>query len=256
MSIQPQDLGSKIVRQVRELCKDRTKINPFILNSIRLDAEKVIKDDPVTGYMALGCLSYLEEKTAEMVEFHEKSLRLAQHDYHVLTNYAISMNNTGRYDKAYQLARLALNSHGFDNIDTLKHACDYALAAGLINESLELSERLDLLKSPFQYKKDLEDLANLIQKNGFSQDDVKAYFSMVSQVLIDYDAYPMQIDCWEESNEHYVREIYISAEPDIAANMNESLSGLMASSSIPVKLFLKLCFVFTVYDSRHAVNLK
>lgn len=252
MSIQPQELGKKILRNVNELCEDRSKINPFVINSIRRDAEKTIQnDDAVTGYMVLGCLSYLEGKTSDMIKFHDISLKLAPRDYHVLTNYSVSLNNTGRYAKAYELARRALNIHGYDNIDLLKHTFDYALTAGLIKESLELSEKLELQKTSYKHKEELEYLVKLMGNSQISHEIINEYFSLPSKVLIDFDVYPMALDFWGLTEGYPVREIFVSTEPEVAAQMNENLSEIMASSSIPMTLMLEFNFVFTVYDQRH-----
>lgn len=253
MSIQPQELGKKILRQVNELSGDRSKINQFTINSIRRDAEKVIQaEDATTGYMVLGCLAYLEGNTSDMIKYHDISLRLAPNDYHVLTNYSVSLNNSGRYAEAYEHAQKALNVHGYDNIDLLKNAFDYAVTAGLTEESSKLSEKLDRQKASYS-KEEFEYILKIMDEFKISAENVFEYFSLVSKVLTDYDVYPMLMEFWGVNENYPVREIFVSAEPVVVADMNEKLSELMSRSFVSSELMMKFNIVFTVYDIRHKV---
>lgn len=245
MQIQPEQIGIKLLERVIDLMEDPALLNEFDAKYIRRNAEKLIEKWPSQAYMILACLSFLEHKTEDMIDYHERSLDYSDSDYVALMNYAVSMNNSGRHQKAFELIEKVVELRGGTDIKAVQWACDYSLSAGLLKKSLHYAECLDKLNSPLKDKKDIERMISICEHHGCSDEDIEKYFSLVTDVMASFDVYTSMKSQWKTPDSEIVCEFFVSTTPDIAAKMNDRLSELMASINVPVALMLDICCVFT-----------
>lgn len=245
MQNQPEELGDKLIKQVIEMTVDREKFNDIKAQYVKKNAKTLIPNRPDKAFMILGCISFLEHKTEDMLKYHEKSLQHDPTNYQLLMNYAVSMINTGRCTKALELINRILELHDENDINALKWAYDYAHSAGFFEQAEVYAKRLDKLNSPIEDTEQLKAILTILEKNECTEKDSSKYISLLYDVLIENDVYPEKKDQWSTPDGEIVFEVFVNSSPSHVADMNERLSELMAKSDIPMNLMLDICCVLT-----------
>jgi tetratricopeptide (TPR) repeat protein len=250
MSGQPEKVAEQLFEKLHQLSIEPSKVSPFVLTQIKNEAKKLITSDAAAAYTALGCVAYFEHKTEDMLKHHKNSIRLSPSDYHVNVNYAVSLENTGRYGEAAERSIAALDFIGQDDVAILRQASEHAFSAGLFRFADEYNKQLSKLKKTPVHTSSVSFGCDLIDIYDFNEKDVKAYFCAPTTVLTRNDVYPKGESNWEIDSDikQFVREIFIDVVPEKVAAMNVELSKEVIKLRLPPELLSVFSCSFSAGD--------
>lgn len=185
---QPKLKLSELAEQANGLALEPC-LNDFELNKLRLEAKKLIQNDPRGAYITLGIIACIEENIDEMRESHENALRIAPNDSVALCNYARSLSFAGYYESAKTIAsRLTAG----DRIDGLEFLAFLNMESGDFASSVNLlAERRVSGFAENDYIRSLAGIHKFIEEKNISTGKVKAHVSLAADLLHEYKVFFM-----------------------------------------------------------------
>lgn len=248
MSIQPQELAADIFERLHHCSANPEAVSDFVIRRLEVDAEKLIKENAIAAYTALGCISYLKHDTQAMLDNHQRALRLGENDFHSNINFAVSLCNSGRYVEACQYSQNALNITGGDDVRVLQQNCEHLASSGRFLDAYRYVAKLLVMKIEPRHEDFITAAANLIQEKSLEQELVSDYLCSVTDIMVKNDIYPTGEAFWDyfDDDHHLVREVFVDVEPDKAAQMNLDLSKLVVSKNLPEDILSHFSNSFTV----------
>jgi tetratricopeptide (TPR) repeat protein len=103
----PQKSVVKLIERVNTLLTTKRERNQFVLNSLKKDAQALLKVDAFSANIVLGMVACLERNAKAAREFHLKAIRICD-NFEANINFATSLDNLGARIEAAQYYEKAL----------------------------------------------------------------------------------------------------------------------------------------------------
>lgn len=185
---------------LNDMIRDRSERNDFQLRKIRLEAKKLVQDDPVQAYILLGMIACVENDMENMHRNHKNAIHLCN-NFDTNASYATSLLNSKLFHESYDMALKADKLCGDDIYDIIQ----------ITNILIKCCSSLD-----FE-----EELDNYLQKwKKIKNEDHPLYFPEDNS-----DNLAEMFDCFDNLIIKHPDEI-VRLDPEIVARAQKLVEGV------------------------------
>ncbi|WP_414041585.1 hypothetical protein ACJU26_05870 [Acidithiobacillus sp. M4-SHS-6] len=136
--IATQPVHGTLIEQAVALLEHRP-LDQVSLRRLRNEAQAAMHADPAASHIVLGILSCMEGNVAEMHQHHRIAINLDSQSYMAYENYIVSLQRSGFYREAWQLAQESLEK--FPDVKSLLElAVRSAFYSGRVHQAAEMLE--------------------------------------------------------------------------------------------------------------------
>lgn len=136
MTIATQSVHGNLIKQVDALLAYRP-LDEFKLRRLRNEAQAAMDANPAASHVVLGILACLEGDVAKMREHHRIAINLGGQSYIAYENYTVSLQRSGFYREAWQVAQESLEKFP-DVKGLLELTIRTAFYSGRVHQAVEL----------------------------------------------------------------------------------------------------------------------
>lgn len=235
-----------------------TEVDDLVLRRIEREARTMMNAAPQDANSVLGAVAALEGRSDDVRKHFNIALQQSGNSAEVYGNYSTALQRIGEMDESFEMAKQAFE-RAPDEPDVLRDAISCALNAGKFREASAFQARLAKLSAnrPEPNEQLATMLGDAVNRGAFREESVQQVLRITHEILkaggirrIAYSTLVAETGCTDS----FLYKVHISASPDRAADLNETLAERVAEEpdlmADPGTKFLPM-FIGTRVDAGH-----